>query len=220
MEPQHLPEIAPITDDPQRRQWNDYYRSRTPNPDPWLDRHILRFRSTDTCVILDLGCGDGTNIPSLCGTGSIVHALDYSAEAITHLPQTPQIHARVADMRDPLPYPDAYFDLIVSDLSLHYFSESETRRIITEVSRILKPEAILVARLNSSNDTEHGAGQGRLIEPGYFDIGGIRKRFFDADAIQQFFSPCFEILEANETSSDKYRARKHLWEIVLKNRHG
>ena len=107
MEPQHQPEIAPIREEPQRRQWNDYYRSRTPNPDPWLARHILRFRSTDACVILDLGCGDGTNIPSLRGAASIVHALDYSAEAIARLPQTPEIHARVADMRDPRPYADA-----------------------------------------------------------------------------------------------------------------
>lgn len=219
MEPQHPSGIAPTPEEPQRRQWNDYYRSRTPNPDPWLDRHMLHFRSTDACVILDLGCGDGTNIPSLCGTGRSVHALDYSAEAIARLPKNPEIHARVADMRDPLPYPDACFDLVVSDLSLHYFSENETQRIIAEVSRILKPKAILLARLNSNKDSEHGAGRGRLIEPGYFEIGGIRKRFFDTDAIRQFFSPCFQILEANEASSNKYRARKHLWEIVLKNRH-
>ena len=42
------------------------------------------------------------------------------------------------DLTGPLPFEDNYADIVIMDLSLHYFSLSDIRSIVNEVFRVLK----------------------------------------------------------------------------------
>jgi hypothetical protein len=49
---------------------------------------------------------------------------------------------------------------MIADLSLHYFSWDETKKIVNEIKRVLKEDGFLLVRVNSVNDTNYGAGKG------------------------------------------------------------
>jgi ubiquinone/menaquinone biosynthesis C-methylase UbiE len=198
--------------DNQKQRWEEYYRSlKGITIDKWLEEYSSLFSKDST--VLDLGSGNGANIPFMLSKTDNVFALDYAESAINIIKNKYQIEAITADMRMTLPYNDQSFEIIICDLSLHYFSESETKSIIEEIRRIMKSRGVLLARLNSINDIKHGAQKGKEIEKGYFEYDGRRKRFFDKEMIQRFFSKYFEIEYLEEKRTGKYLEEKVLWEM-------
>ena len=198
-----------------RASWNDFYRNNPCiNSDNWLEKYNA-FYSPDG-YYLDLGCGSGCNLEYLTSKSPNIFACDYSAEAVKKVKTVYRINAVVADIRNRLPYKYNLFDYIVADLSLHYFSESDTRKIIEELIMILKRPGFIFARVNSINDVNHGAKKGIEIEHNYFDMNGRLKRFFDRKMIDKFFKNDFEIINILETNTGKYREKKVLWEIARK----
>ena len=165
---------------------------------------------------LDLGCGNGNNLPFLINRNATVYACDYSKAAIHLLgSKFPVVQPRVLDMRDPLPFASEWFDVIVCDLSLHYFSKTMTERIIQELNRVLKPQGLMFVRVNSVLDVLHGFGKGEVIEPHFFLFDGRYKRFFDSHDIDAYFGKVFriEVKKENITTRSK---EKYLWELVLR----
>ncbi len=203
----------------QQQRWNEYYRSRSGSPqDTWLNKYKAIFDKYKNSIVLDLGCGNGSNLPFLTKTNSTIFALDYSEEAIAQVQKHYSVNAIVGDIRDPLPYGTEQFDFIISDLSLHYFSEKDTFTILSEIRRVLKRNGIILARLNSIKDKNHGAQQGKEIEKYYYEHNGIKKRFFTEDTIKYFFEKEFIVISIEEERSGKYLEEKHLLEVVMKRR--
>ena len=62
-----------------------------------------------------------------------------------------------------LPFADNFTDLMICDLNLHYFTEKTTFEILQEIKRVLKPGGILLFRVNSTKDVNHGAGEGKKL---------------------------------------------------------
>lgn len=46
---------------------------------------------------------------------------------------------------------------------------------------------MLLARVNSIADINHGAGQGEKLEENFFFVEGYNKRFFDEETAQKVF---------------------------------
>lgn len=61
---------------------------------------------------------------------------------------------------------------------------------MNEIKRILCPNGILIARVNTTEDKEFGAGEGVELEPNFYKNldRGIDKRFFTKDDVVKFFS--------------------------------
>jgi ubiquinone/menaquinone biosynthesis C-methylase UbiE len=102
----------------------------------------------DGARLLDLGCGSGTYSVSFAEKGSHVVALDLSATMIALAQDRAHQHGveadfRVADIREPLPFDDAVFDLIFTATALHYVENIGA--FMKEVARVMKPTARLVA---------------------------------------------------------------------------
>lgn len=215
-----LEKLVEVDVEHQRAQWEEFYRnSPTSCHDDWLEKYVPLFTFDREAAMLDLGCGNGGNIPFLLERGGAAFARDYSEAAIGALRERyPRVQATVVDMREPLPYNDHFFDVVLADLSLHYFYRETTLKIAEELRRILKPGAILLARLNSTSDLLHGYGRGEEVERGLFLYEGRLKRFFDREMIYELFSVAFEVEEAQERQSEKYVEMKHLWEVVLRAR--
>jgi SAM-dependent methyltransferase len=80
--------------------------------------------------ILDLGCGVGRDSVFFAARGHNVIATDLSPVVIAQNKRHFAGHAvefTTFDMQKPLPYPDEKFDLVFSNLSLHYYIDQVTR---------------------------------------------------------------------------------------------
>lgn len=92
--------------------------------DVWLD---LFEKEIETCndPIIDLGCGCGNNTLYLLEKGKEVIPCDYSEKAIENIrknfPEVKRIEC--FDMAKGLPFSDNFTEIIIADLSFHYFSD-------------------------------------------------------------------------------------------------
>jgi SAM-dependent methyltransferase len=111
-------------------------------------RALLRPRD----VVLDFGAGRGMalfqdkvsyriNLRDLRGDGRRVVGVDVGSSVSTN----PSLdEAMVIDAADPLPFPNATFDLIMSDSTFEHVAD--TAAIASELDRVLKPGGWLCAR--------------------------------------------------------------------------
>ena len=139
----------------------------------WLDRYIDIINNCKT-DILDLGCGVGCDSVYLQEKGFNVVACDFSQVALDRLNRdNNKITTLLLDISKKLPFKEKLFDIIIADLSLHYFDEETTQNIMEEIKRVLTNNGILTARVNSMQDFNHGAGQGEKLEDNYYFVKGL-----------------------------------------------
>ena len=202
------------------KRWNDIHCNYERNQityDNWLnsfDEYII------TCQthIIDLGCGCGNDTLYLIEKNKKVIPCDYSKNAIENIKKNfPEVQdAKCFDMAKGLPFEDNFTDIIISDLSLHYFTEQVTFKILNEIKRVLKPNGLLLFRVNSIKDINHGAGKGKEFEPHLYETDdGRYKRFFDEQDIKKFFFFFFS-LYLQEENMERYDLEKILWKGAMK----
>ena len=90
-------------------------------------------------------------------------------------------------MKEKLPFGDEMFEFVLANKSIHYFSEKETKQLISELYRIIKQNGTFAFVVNSINDSNFGAGQGIMLETNYYEVRGTTKRFFDENTLKRFF---------------------------------
>lgn len=183
--------------------------------DDWLDSYKSILDECKTAV-LDLGCGIGNDTLYLTEKGLKVIACDYSDVALAKIKKSfGNVETKLLDISKTLPFTDSSFDLIIADLSLHYFEEKTTISIMEEIKRILNNNGHLIARVNSTADINHGAGQGKKLEENFYFIQGYNKRFFDLKDAERFFSIIGRI-EIKETDMLRYSKPKKVLEVNVK----
>lgn len=201
-------------------RWNEIhsnYERTEIKHDDWLDLFKQIINDCKTPII-DLGCGSGNDTLYLVKRGKEVIPCDYSNAAIRNIQKNfPEIkRTECFDMSKGLPFENNFTDLIICDLSLHYFTEKTTFEILKELERVLKPNGTLIFRVNSVNDVNHGAGEGEEIEHHlYKTIDGRYKRFFDQDDIKKFFAD-WDTLFIHEETMGRYEKEKVLWKCAMK----
>ena len=197
--------------------WNKTFKEQAgdkPVFDDWLDKYLNILKKAST-PILDLGCGKGNNALYLTEKGFNVVACDYSKEAIKSLKKfVPKAKTKLVDISKKLPFNNQEFEIIIADLSLHYFDSKTTMQIMKEIKRILKKGGHIFARVNSLNDTNHGAGQGVKLEENYYFVDGYNKRFFSVDEACKYFSIIGEV-KAFEAEMFRLKKPKNLIEICV-----
>ncbi len=167
--------------------WDSIYRTNLEKPDTdnWLNCYIHLFKNNDK--ILELGCGEGHLSEYLLKNGYNILSTDISETALkNYLSRVPQASVKQIDLLKKLPFSDNSFNIIIADLCLHYFSRSNTEKIIAEIRRILTCGGYLFARVNSDKDKNFGAGKGIIQEKGFYNFHGHYKRFFTREMIETF----------------------------------
>lgn len=186
---------------------------------PWLDPFLPALRAAGD-VVLELGCGAGEDAADLASVGFRVVAFDVSRTMIAAAAENaPAASLFVADLLAPLPVRAAAVPVVVSSLSIHYFPWKETVAIAREVRRVLRPGGVFAFRVNATDDTNFGAGEGVVIEPNYYNVppdgrnNRPFKRFFDDAAIRALL-PGWRIAHLAHRTIHRYGLPKQTWECL------
>lgn len=142
------------------RFWDQYFSALREAGDDldweglWTGPFLGPLRDAGARTILELGCGTGNDAARLAGEGYLVTAIDLSAEAIARARARSGRSVRflVADMARPLPFPDASFDAVMSNVAVHMFPDSITRSVFAEVRRLVRPGGLFLFHVNATGD--------------------------------------------------------------------
>ncbi|MCR8631870.1 class I SAM-dependent methyltransferase [Paenibacillus radicis (ex Xue et al. 2023)] len=204
----------------EQNYWNQVFAEMDngkPVYDNWLDKHTSLLELTRNIPVIDLGCGVGCDTLYLSERGFRVISCDLSEEALQRVQQyVPNAVTMQVNLLEKLPFESNSAMTVIADLSLHYFSWSDTGSILAELQRVLQPGGNLLCRLNSVHDVDFGAGQGIEIELNYYEHEGRRKRFFNEDQVDHLFEK-WRVVYKQEAVMTRYRLPKQLWEIVVTN---
>jgi len=188
----------------QNAYWESIYTkeaSKLPVYDGWLDEYIPLLSKCQK--IVDLGCGLGVNTLHLHSLGIETIACDFSQSALDGLKRhIPHPSVLCFDMTRGLPFLPESVDVVLADLSLHYFSDAATKQIVDEIKRILLPKGLLLCRVNAFEDG-FDPSSFEMIETDYFLINGCTKRFFTAQTLQGYFTN-WKIIKVEEQKTQKY----------------
>lgn len=125
--------------------------------DIYLFDQILKNRFAPNSRILDAGCGGGRNLVYFMREGYEVFGIDQNENAVeycrnlakTIAPYLPEHNFNLATV-EKLPFPDFFFDLVISSAVLHFAeNEHHFHQMFDEMWRVLRPNGILFARLAS-----------------------------------------------------------------------
>lgn len=111
----------------------------------WVTDFIEKYVNKDNYSknVLDIGCGSGRNIKAYNTDKIKVVGLDNSEEFIK-ICQNEDLDVVLSDMTT-LPFPDNYFDNILSIASFHHLvSNTDRLNALKEISRVLKPKETLI----------------------------------------------------------------------------
>lgn len=138
-------------------------------------------------TLLDVGCGNGRNIIHLAQT---YHAkgvgFDSSDEAIRQAKKASKdilaISFLVHDIRDPLPWPDASFDLVLDLMVSHHLSKKEHALYLQELLRVLKPDGWILWKTFLLDDDTHSR---KMIADSH------KKGLVEKDDVHGYIHPSF-----------------------------
>jgi len=197
------------------KYWDKIHLKYTSNYDEWLNKYVHLFKKNDS--IIELGCGRAYSSKYLLQNGfKNIIACDFSNQALKIVNKdTPDLKTMLFNMKDGLPFKDNSINIIIADLSLHYFDLKTTNYIFDEIYRILKKDGYLIARVNSTNDKLYIPNNTIEIEKNFLYDGNIYKRFFDESDFDLLLKN-FQIHNLEEKYMNRYNKPKILWELCIK----
>lgn len=133
--------------------------------DIWIEDYQQALKGTGTC--LDLGCGIGQYSKLLMEYGYDVTSADISDIALNKVKEFNDTIVKV-DMQKQLPFEDKQFDLVFANLSIHYFSNQDTKKLMLEIKRILKDNGLFVGSVNGIQGFEKIKNTAIELEPHFY----------------------------------------------------
>lgn len=207
--------------------WNELHKnfkqtdSNVLKYDSWLEEYKEIIEKCNTKII-DLGCGvSGNNTLYLTENNKQVIACDFAEEAIDLIKEKlPTVETKLFDMVYTFPFEDNITDLVIADLSLHYFKEKDLNNILKEIKRILTNNGHLLVRLNSTDSDAFNSikeNNEEEVEHNLYLTKNMLKRFFNEEDINNFFKE-YEIVSKKQENMGRYGTRKIVWNCLLKNK--
>ena len=137
-----------------KNQWDEIYKKKKygyydlEKPYSGISKIISVLKKRKCRNVLDLGCGSGRNLVTLGKAGFNVYGLDYSKKGISSarillMKKSLDAKLSVADAFSSLPYPDNFFDAVISIQVLSHSGEKGILNAISEINRVLRPKGIV-----------------------------------------------------------------------------
>ena len=118
-------------------------------------------------------------------------------------------------MNKPLEYDDNEFDIVFANLSIHFLSDENTRKLMSEIKRILKPNGIFVGSVNSTKAYEFIKDHVIELEDNFYDSNGRTVRLFDEESFDKYFVN-YENIMLIEKENDRFGKKKNKWDFIYK----
>jgi ubiquinone/menaquinone biosynthesis C-methylase UbiE len=160
----------------------------------WTEPFIPLLRASRAHDLLELGCGTGNDAARLAAESLRVVAVDFSSEAINQARARhgDSVDFRVADVAAGLPFPDASFDTVMANVSLHMFTDAITRSIFDDVRRVLRLNRLFLFHVNALDDRplrERARPIVRELEPDYvLEDAGQTVRYFSREYVLELLA--------------------------------
>lgn len=175
--------------------------------DIWIDAYNSFFENKGKC--LDLGCGIGQYSKRLMEYGYDVISADISDIALKKVSEFNEQIKKI-DMRENLPFVDNSFDLVFANLSIHYFSDDVTKKLMEEIKRILKNGGLFIGSVNGIQGYEKIKDTALELEQHYWFNKNKYIRLFDKEDLEYYLS-IFKILNIEERETVRFEHKKNYW---------
>ena len=179
--------------------------------------------------VLDAGCGSGPLLENLLHSGASVVGIDGSPTLldIARRRVGPDIDLRVADLAEPLPFPDNTYDDAVCSLTLHYLRDwsgplSEFRRVLKPGGRLIisveHPFAMWLTDRQNGKKTNYFATRprtetdmaGKAVELTFWDrsLSSMMQDFLDAGFVITHIGEPAPSADAHEKFPEFFEGRE------------
>lgn len=220
--------------------WADFYSNRYRAsvgryPTEWVVRTLAGGNYPDLKIdraryqgarILDMGCGDGRNLPLLLDLGFEVHASEISSTMVEGLKLlAADLHWPIkfkVGLNAKLPYLDHYFDFMLCCASCYYLDDTMSwPGVRAELARVVKPGGLLVANFPDEKNfilknAIHQSDDSFLITSDPFALRN-GSRFIvakNAEVLAIMLSPEFRIIGVGHQNDDFYGIRVSCYFVV------
>jgi SAM-dependent methyltransferase len=221
--------------------YDEFYRQRDPEfvyPVEFVVRAYLgsyprlprEERPPAGARVLDLGCGDGRNMPLLANLGMTVfgveiapHICARTTERMRHLGVT--VDTRVGRNRS-IPFDDRFFDHVLACHSCYYVDAgTQFADNAAEIARVMKPGArwVLSAPIATSyifnGAIDRGDGHMEIRNDPYgIRNGYLLKKFDNAADIESALGRWFTGFQIGACRNDFWGIEEHVWTVVCRRR--
>ena len=170
-------------------------------PSKFAEKALKIIKIKDLHTVLDVGCGKGENSRLFAENGVHTTALDISSTA---LESVKRLHReRITTLCADIVSADLgreKYDAVFACLSLHYFDDCTTRKIVGKLYDALTPDGVLFARCKSTKDPLYGKGE--PVGKDMFRLQYVR-HFFSPEYMQDVLS-AFPVVHIAETREDYF----------------
>ncbi len=164
--------------------------------DTWDDDFIDLFLKElpEKAIVLDLGCGPGTDSAKLAIPGHKLYGIDLSDELIKIASkQLPDYNFVQGNMTEPLPFENNFFDGVFSKASLLHIPKNEIQKVFAEIIRVLKRNGVLHVAVKK------GTGEKSVVENDYGYAYERKFYYWQPEELKKIFiKNNFELLKENE----------------------
>ncbi|VVB70706.1 Ubiquinone/menaquinone biosynthesis C-methyltransferase UbiE [uncultured archaeon] len=167
--------------------WNKDYSKRK---ELWKGITNFEFGFPKNSKVLELGCGNGKTLLALTNRNLEIHAIDYSEKAVELckqiVPANEKITIRKMNAIN-LEYDNEFFDFVICFHVLAHELEAERKKIIQEITRVLKKNGKVYFRDFGISDFRFGM-KGVEVEKNTFKRHtGILTHYFTKKEVEELF---------------------------------
>jgi SAM-dependent methyltransferase len=220
--------------------YREFYRKRNPDyvyPVEFVVRAYLgsyprlpRVVVGQGARVLDLGCGDGRNMPLLVNLGMAVYGVDISAEICADTMERMRRLGMSVETRMgrncSIPFEDRFFDHVLACHSCYYVEPGTTfKQNVGEIARVMKPGARWVFSVPIATSyifrdgIDRGDGHVEVTRDPYgVRNGHVLKKFDDERDIELATGRWFDEFRIGSCRNDFWGIDEHVWTVVCRRR--
>jgi SAM-dependent methyltransferase len=189
-------------------------------------RHKIERSSLNSKRVLDLGFGDGRNMPLLADMGMEVHGVEVTQPICDLIKQRMADHGVSVNTKvgrnQNIPYEDGFFDCVVASSSCYYMDQGANYSDhVKEIARVLRPGGLFIHSLPMpttfimKNAVDLGEGHMKIAQDPYgVRVGAILKKFDDEEEVERYLAPHFTDVRIGSCRDDFWGDAVHLWLVV------
>lgn len=129
-----------------KKQYNEFSNTYSNNINYDESSNNLFYNQFDFNIenkkVLDVGCGDGSDLFKISQKGAVVYGVEPSEEFVKKAKELNSSGIIKEGVAENIPYSDAMFDVVVSKWALQ--TCSDLGRALGEIARVLKPDGTFI----------------------------------------------------------------------------